>query len=113
MSLTVGRQRESQRLFGAGLADRASDADEFGMAARARHASKRTQSLKHVGNGQQWRVGRQSTTLIRGDNGKPRAGAERRLDEVVPVASIALDCEERLARRDGAGVDRQPRHACG
>ena len=36
---------------------------------------------------------------------------QRRLDEVMAVAGIALDGEERFARRDRAGVDRKPRHA--
>ena len=97
MRLAVARQREPQRLLGAGLADRAGDADEFCRAARARRARQRAQALEHVGHDQQRRVVRQHAALVRGDDREPAAGLQRRLDEIMAVADV-LEREERLAR---------------
>ena len=109
MGLAVARQRELERLLGAGLADRAGDADEFGGAARPRRACQRDQPLQHVGHDQQRRVVRKHAALVRGHDSQPAAGFQRRLDEIMAVADV-LEREERFARRDGAGVDRQARH---
>ena len=38
MRLAVGGEREPERFFGAGLADRAGDGDDFGVRAGARGA---------------------------------------------------------------------------
>ena len=111
MGLAVARQREPERLLGAGLADRAGDADEFCRAARPRGACQRDQPLQHVGHHQQRRVLRRTC----------RACPRRRRPARAPAFSAAstkswpsrhvLEREERFARRDGAGVDGKARHA--
>ena len=63
MRLAVARQRELERLLGAGLADRAGDADELGRAALPRGARQRDQALQHVGHHQQRRVVREHAAL--------------------------------------------------
>ena len=108
MRLAVLRQRKPQRLLGAGLADRAGDADELGLAARTRGTRERDQAVQHVRHREQRRVLGKFIAPARRNDGKAGVLLQCRLDELMPVARIALDREERLARRDRAGVDRKP-----
>ncbi len=78
------------------------------LRARAARASA-IKALQHVGHHEQRRILREPVALVGGDDGKAGAGLQRRLDEVMAVAHI-LEREERLARRDGAGVDGESRH---
>ena len=78
---------------------------------RARDAcAEIVQRGQHVIDDQQRCVLRHRVALRARDDRKPCAGLERRLDEIMPVAVLALNGEERLAGFDGARVDRQPRH---
>ncbi len=55
------------------------------------------QSLEHVVDNQQRRVGGKAAALVARNDRKPGAGFERGFDEVVAVAIVAVDGEERLA----------------
>ena len=108
--LAVARQRELQRLLGAGLADRAGDADElWRCCARGPRAPARSAPSSTSGTTSSGASLREHAALVGGDDGKAGAGFQRRLDEIMAVAHI-LEREERFARRDGAGVDRKTRH---
>ena len=105
MGLARRREREPQRLLGAGLADRAGDADHLGLRARARGAGEIAQAFEHVRHDQQRRVLRERVALVGGDDREAGAVGERGRHEFVAVAGVALDREERLAAPDAAAVD--------
>ena len=86
MRLAVLRQRQPQRLLGAGLADRAGDADHLGVGARARRGREIAQRREHVGHDKQRRIVRHVRTPVGGDNGEAGLGRKRRGDEIVAVA---------------------------
>ena len=109
MRRAVARQCQTQGFLGAGLADRAGDGDDFAGKARARGAGKLTQGFQYVVDEQERRVG-EARALRARDHREAGAAFQRRLDEIVAVAGIALDGEEGLALADGAGVDGDAGH---
>ncbi len=108
MGLAVFGEREPQRFLGAGFADRAGDADHLRRRARPRRGGERAQRLEHVGHDQKRRVRRQLRAPVRRDHRESGLGRERRAHELMAVAAVAGEGEERFARRDGAGIDREP-----
>ena len=106
MGFAACTQCKTQRLFGAGLADRAGDADDARARAIARRARQIAQAIQHVGDHQQWELLRKAVALRGGDDRKPGARLDRTRDEVVTVTVVALDGEEGFAGSNGARVDR-------
>ena len=90
-------ERETQRLLGAGLADRAGDRDDLCPGARARGPRQIGEAGEDVGHDEQRSVGRHRVPLGLGDHREAGAGRKRRRNEFVAVAGIAMDGEERLA----------------
>ena len=72
VGFAVLRQRKPQRFLGAGLADRAGDADHLGVRARPRRGGERAQRGEHVGHDEQRRIVRQLGTPLGGDDGERR-----------------------------------------
>ncbi len=110
MGLAVGGERELQRFLGAGLADRAGDGDHLGVRARARGAGKIAQSLEHIVDGEQRRIGGKAPALRPRDHRETGAGFERALDKFMAVTVLALDGEEGIAFAERAAVDGDARH---
>ena len=108
MRFTVFRQRQTQRLFGAGLADRAGDADHLGARARPRRGGEIAQAGEHIRHGQQRCVSRELRAPLRGDHGERGFGGKRCGDKVMAVAMLAVNGEERVARIERAAVDGKP-----
>ena len=115
MGLAVGRKREAQRLLGAGLADRAGDADDLRLRARARRA--REVAQRRRARRRTTRSGAVPGSAARACRRRPTAsagaGRERRGHEVVAVAVVALDARRTprpAATR--AGVDRDAGDGC-
>src|SRR5262249_48980117 len=67
-------------------------------------------AVEPVGNDEQRRILRKAPAPAGGDDRKPGARRERGRNEVVAVAVVALDGEERFAARDRARVDGDARH---
>ncbi len=109
MRLAVLGQRKPQRLFGAGLADRAGNANHLGLRTRPGRGCERAQALEHIRHDEQRRVRRQLHRRIRGDDRKRRFSCERGLDELVSVTAVG-NGKERIASTDGAAVDRDARN---
>ena len=107
MRRTLARQHELERFLGAGLADRAGDADHCRIGAVARSAAERTQSLEHVLDDNKRRVLSEQLRLRLRHDRDPGPGSERTRDKVVTVA-ITGDGKEGVARLQGAAVDREP-----
>ena len=76
---------------------------------RARAAAARSRKAgQHIGHDQKRRVRRHCGAAIGGDDGERGFGRERRGDEFMPVAAIAVMAKNASPRRDGAAVDRNP-----
>jgi hypothetical protein len=104
MRLPVARQREPQRLLGAGLADRAGDADDFRRTTRARRAGKAAQAFEHIGHDEERRVVRQLCAFLGGDDRQTGAGFQCGFDEFMTVTCIG-EREKRIGFLQRAAVD--------
>ncbi len=105
MGLAVLRQREPQRFLGAGLADRAGDADHLGPRARARRGGKIAQTPQaRRGTTSSGASFRKLRAPVGGDHGKAGLGGKRGGDELVAVAAIP-NGEKGFAGRNRAAVD--------
>ena len=115
VGLAVLRQREPQRFLGAGLADRAGDADHLGAAcARAPRRRERASPRAHRARPAAARRPANCGAPVDGDDRKAGLGCKRRGDEIMAVAIVARDGEERVARLDACGCrSRAPISDCG
>src|SRR3954464_15284635 len=111
MGLALPAEHKPQRLLGRCLADRPGDGDDPGGRTRARGTGEIVQRPEHVRNNKQRRILRVCAGFLACHNRETGARLQRGLDELVAIAVLALDCEERLARLDRTGVDRKPAHA--
>ena len=102
MGLAAARQREPQRLLRAGLADRAGDADELRIAARARGAGRAARSASStsgtISSGASFGIAR---GLVRRNHREARARLQRGRHEIMAVAHVGQR-EERLAGAERA-----------
>jgi len=112
MRCAILGERQSQRVFGAGFPDRASDRDDLRLASHARRAGKLAQAREHVGHEEQRRILDEAAAPISRDDREPRAAIERRTHEVVAVAIVAGDGKEGFAALERAAVDRYAGDAC-
>src|SRR5262245_16455916 len=110
VGLSAPPKRETQRLLRAGLADGAGDRDDLRPCTRARRVRQVTQTLEHVSDDEQRRVPGKVVAPVGCNDRKARTRLERGLNEVVAVAVVALDGEERFPGRNRACVDRDARH---
>src|SRR5262249_29191373 len=110
MGLAAPGEREPQRLLGAGLADGAGDRDDLRVRACARRPRQVAQALEHVVDDEERRMLWEATTSVGGNDRKACARRERGLNEVMAVAIVAPNGEERFAGRNRARVDRDARH---
>ena len=72
VGLAVLRQRKPQRFLGAGLADRAGDADHLGLHARPRGGGEIAQAGKHIGHDEERRVAGKLAAPVGGDRRRGR-----------------------------------------
>ena len=106
MGLALPRQDEPQRLLGPGLADRAGHRDDAGLQlGPARHAGP-LHRLQHIGDDGAGAVAGECRRMRLVDHGEPGALLQRAGDEIMPVARLAADGEEGIARLQRARVDR-------
>ena len=107
MRLAVFGKRDPQRLFGPGFADRAGDADDLGVATAARRGGEVAQAGEHFRHDQKGCVVRKLRAPVGGDDCERGLGRQRRRDEVMAVAMLAVNGEKGLARQQRAAVDGQ------
>ncbi len=100
MGRCLRAERGAQHLLGRGLADAAGDRGEAPGEARPPGGAEAGQASQGVVHAQR-RAGR-----IGVDHGAGRAARDRVGDMRVAVAMLAAQGDEQIARRDGAGVDR-------
>ena len=105
MRLPTPRQRQSQRFLGSGLADGAGDRDDLCTCARTRCPRQVAQTFEDVGNDDERRTVGKVPALVGGNNCKAGAGFERGRNEIVAIAVVPFDGEERLAGRNRTRVD--------
>ena len=105
MRLARRREREPQRLLGAGLADRAGDARSTLACERARAARARSRKPSSTsGTTSSGASSGNRAAPVRRDHGERRRPlASAAAHEFVAVAGVALDREERLAARRWCG----------
>ena len=113
MGLALACKHQAQGILGPGLADRSGDRDDAGARAPARRGREIAQGGEHVGNHQKRGIQRHDPAFFLRDDGKRRAAFERGSDEVVAVAVLAQNGEERLLRLDAAAVDGESTHCRG
>src|SRR5262245_33014037 len=110
VGLSAGRARKAQRLLRACLADRAGDADYLGVRTRTGGACEGAQAVEDLGHGEQRRVldaaEVQPAATVGGDDRQPGAALECGRHELMAVAVVPGDGEERFAQQDAAAVDR-------
>ena len=97
MRLALRAEHMQQRFLGAGLADRSGDGDAARLRAGARRAAEPAQGLERILDDEQPMRLRHGEALGDRDDGG-RALLDGRVHEVVPVAVLALDGEEEVAR---------------
>src|SRR5215472_4828560 len=111
MGFAAPRKRQPQGFLGAGLADRAGDADELRRRARPRRLAKLAQGEENVRDDQERCRGGEFRPPVGRYHCERGAGRERRGHEIMAVAVVARDGEKRFARRDAAAVDGDSGHA--
>jgi len=110
MGRPIALERELERFLGAGLADRAGDADDFRLQARSRGVGKLAQGVEHVRHHEERRafdLRWQHAAPVGGNDSEAGAGVERIRHEAVAIAVVAGDREECFTPADAAAVDRE------
>ena len=113
VGLSLLAERQAQRLLGRGLSDRAGHRNDFGLRARPRRSRELAQGLQHIGHDEKRRVSRKTLLLVRADDREAGAAPARGFDEIMAVAVLPFDGEERFAGGDGTGIDGNPRNRPG
>ena len=106
MRLAAARKHEAERFLGPGLADRAGDADHRSLRARPRGARELPQPGEHVLHHKQRSIPGEFLAAFLGNHRQARSRGQGGGDEIVAVATVALDRKEGVAGSKRAAVDR-------
>ena len=98
-------EREPQRFFRAGLADRAGHCNDLGLAAFPRGAGEIAQCAQHILDEQECILCAEARSLASLHHGERCAGLDRGRNKIVPIPALACNRKEGFARRNCAGIN--------
>ena len=105
MGQALAFQDRAQGFLGSGLAHGARDRGDAAVRPRPRRQPERDHGVEHVRNGDEAALPFELSGAVERDHGCRRALRQCSGHEVMPIAGIALDGEEEIARLQGARVD--------